>query len=243
MGATIHAQGASTTSPSSITSEPPYDAYDRPVGVNYPGFGGFVHGATVDAPQRPQMRRFATTGTIEGPLPPPNVLEDPRHIQENILFGSPNAPPVPQTPQLDLRTHQLSLEDSPVHFGRPLHAQPQQQPYGIPPPFQPPPPTGAMGMANLQRPHPELPLTHIEAAHLGENLTLAMLSDNPIAGEKPNYPYPTLIRAAILGSPRRALTLQGIYRALEDRFEWFRNHRNDKAWQVGAMSLCLCCKH
>ncbi|KAI0729225.1 hypothetical protein C8Q72DRAFT_778406, partial [Fomitopsis betulina] len=83
----------------------------------------------------------------------------------------------------------------------------------------------------LQRPHPELPLTHIEAASLGENLTLAMLSDNPIAGEKPNYPYPTLIRAAILGSPRRALTLQGIYRALEDRFAWFRIHKNDKAWQ------------
>ncbi|KZT73558.1 winged helix DNA-binding domain-containing protein, partial [Daedalea quercina L-15889] len=58
-----------------------------------------------------------------------------------------------------------------------------------------------------------------------------MLSDSPIPGEKPNYPYPTLIRAAILGSPRRALTLQGIYRALEDRFEWFRNHSKDRAWQ------------
>ena len=98
---------------------------------------------------------------------------------------------------------------------------------------------GPMGMGNLQRPHPELPLTHIEAANLGDNLTLAMLSDNPIVGEKPNYPYPTLIRAAILGSPRRALTLQGIYRALEDRFAWFRNHKNDKAWQVSIQSLSL----
>ncbi|KAH9930073.1 uncharacterized protein B0H18DRAFT_843587, partial [Fomitopsis serialis] len=33
------------------------------------------------------------------------------------------------------------------------------------------------------------------------------------------YPYPTLIKAAILGSPRKALTLQGIYKALEDRFD------------------------
>ncbi|KZT73587.1 winged helix DNA-binding domain-containing protein, partial [Daedalea quercina L-15889] len=48
---------------------------------------------------------------------------------------------------------------------------------------------------------------------------------------KPNFPYSTLIRAAILGSPRGALTLQGIYRALEDRFEWFRNNRKDKAWK------------
>ncbi|TFY50920.1 hypothetical protein EVJ58_g10830 [Rhodofomes roseus] len=58
-----------------------------------------------------------------------------------------------------------------------------------------------------------------------------MLSDSAIPGEKPNYPYPTLIRAAILGSPRRALTLQGIYRALQDRFQWFRDHGNDRAWQ------------
>ncbi|EPS94868.1 forkhead domain-containing protein, partial [Fomitopsis schrenkii] len=48
---------------------------------------------------------------------------------------------------------------------------------------------------------------------------------------KPNYPYPTLIRAAILGSPRKALTLQGIYDALRERYQWFRDHWTDKAWK------------
>ena len=55
--------------------------------------------------------------------------------------------------------------------------------------------------------------------------------DNPPAGEKPNYPYPTLIKLAIYGSPRKRLTLQEIYQALEGRFEWFKNS-TDAAWKV-----------
>ena len=63
-----------------------------------------------------------------------------------------------------------------------------------------------------------------------------MLCDPANPGEKPDYPYPTLIRAAILGSPRRALTLQGIYDALESRWQWFRDHKDDKGWKVGPAS-------
>ena len=55
--------------------------------------------------------------------------------------------------------------------------------------------------------------------------------DDPPAGEKPNYPYPTLIKLAIYGSPRKRLTLQEIYQALEGRFEWFKNS-TDAAWKV-----------
>ena len=66
-----------------------------------------------------------------------------------------------------------------------------------------------------------------------------MLRDPTTPGEKPDYPYPTLIRAAILGSPRKALTLQGIYDALESRFEWFKAHRDDKAWKVSYPSPVL----
>ncbi|KAI0076201.1 winged helix DNA-binding domain-containing protein, partial [Panus rudis PR-1116 ss-1] len=53
---------------------------------------------------------------------------------------------------------------------------------------------------------------------------------DPQPGEKPSYPYPILIQLAILGSPRKRLTLAEIYSAIEDRFEWFKN-TNDKAWQ------------
>ena len=55
--------------------------------------------------------------------------------------------------------------------------------------------------------------------------------DDPPAGEKPNYPYPTLIKLAIYGSPRKRLTLQEIYQALEGRFAWFKNS-TDAAWKV-----------
>ncbi|OCH94840.1 hypothetical protein OBBRIDRAFT_721771, partial [Obba rivulosa] len=54
---------------------------------------------------------------------------------------------------------------------------------------------------------------------------------DPQPGEKPGQSYPTLIKLAIYGSPHKRLTLQGIFEALENRFEWFRNNRHDKAWQ------------
>lgn len=64
-----------------------------------------------------------------------------------------------------------------------------------------------------------------------EEVNLWSLGDSP-HGAKPNYPYPTLIKLAIQGSPQKRLTLQGIYAALEQRFEWYREHSTDKAWQV-----------
>ena len=65
-----------------------------------------------------------------------------------------------------------------------------------------------------------------------EEVTLDMLADPAYPGQKPNYPYPTLVKAAILSSPRRRLTLQEIYQALMDRFQWFKDNAKDKAWQV-----------
>ncbi|KAG2354108.1 hypothetical protein BDR07DRAFT_1430767, partial [Suillus spraguei] len=43
---------------------------------------------------------------------------------------------------------------------------------------------------------------------------------DPPEGEKPKQPYPILIKLAIYGSPNKQLTLQEIYTALEDHFEW-----------------------
>ena len=65
-----------------------------------------------------------------------------------------------------------------------------------------------------------------------EEVTLDMLVDPAYPDQKPNYPYPTLVKAAILSSPRRRLTLQEIYQALMDRFQWFKDNAKDKAWQV-----------
>jgi Forkhead domain len=55
---------------------------------------------------------------------------------------------------------------------------------------------------------------------------------DPLKGEKPNQPYPILIKLAIYGSPNKQLTLQEIYTVLEGRFEWFKFRRNEKAWKV-----------
>ncbi|KAG1864571.1 hypothetical protein C8R48DRAFT_565712, partial [Suillus tomentosus] len=54
---------------------------------------------------------------------------------------------------------------------------------------------------------------------------------DPLEGEKPNQPYPILIKLAIYGSPNKQLTLQEIYTVLEGRFEWFKFRRNEKAWK------------
>jgi hypothetical protein len=59
---------------------------------------------------------------------------------------------------------------------------------------------------------------------------------DPPPGEKPSEPYPTLIKLAIHGSPNGQLTLQGIQKAIETRFEYFRiksrNSDANVAWKV-----------
>ncbi|KAL0945488.1 hypothetical protein HGRIS_000974 [Hohenbuehelia grisea] len=64
----------------------------------------------------------------------------------------------------------------------------------------------------------------------GETVNLWSLPDPP-EGEKPSHPLPVLIKLAIHGSPRQKLTLQEIYKALEERFVWFRIHRKEQAWK------------
>ncbi|KZT73588.1 hypothetical protein DAEQUDRAFT_420005 [Daedalea quercina L-15889] len=133
MGAMIHAQGAQNASPQSINSESAYSAYIRRVGLRQTGFEDVPHGITGNALQRPQVHRSASTSLVVG-LSAQNVLDVPHQVEG----GHPQAPPLPQTPQLDFRTRQLSLDGSPVHFGS--HLQQSQQPYGVPLPIQAPPP-------------------------------------------------------------------------------------------------------
>jgi hypothetical protein len=65
------------------------------------------------------------------------------------------------------------------------------------------------------------------------SVNLNALRDPP-PGEKPSEAYPTLIKLAIHGSPNGQLTLQGIQKAIETRFEYYRykSHNNEKAWKV-----------
>lgn len=72
-----------------------------------------------------------------------------------------------------------------------------------------------------------------------EVVSLQSLPDPP-AGEKPSTPLPMLIKLAIYGSPNKQLTLQEIYTELENRFQWFREHKHDKAWKVRLLLLVAC---
>lgn len=55
----------------------------------------------------------------------------------------------------------------------------------------------------------------------GAEQGLSALRDSP-AGSKPFYPYSTLIRYAIKGSPGQKLLLEDIYYAIEQRFPYFK---------------------
>ncbi|KAJ7825632.1 hypothetical protein B0H14DRAFT_3088607 [Mycena olivaceomarginata] len=59
----------------------------------------------------------------------------------------------------------------------------------------------------------------------GLPINLDSLRDGP-PGRKPFYPYSTLIRYAIKGSPNQKLLLEDIYYAIESRFPYFRTAPN-----------------
>ncbi|KIP07645.1 hypothetical protein PHLGIDRAFT_70766, partial [Phlebiopsis gigantea 11061_1 CR5-6] len=83
---------------------------------------------------------------------------------------------------------------------------------------------------NPDIPDPEPALRELLGLAPEEEVSLNTLTEPP-NGEKPGYPYPTLIKLAIYGSPNKRLTLQEIYQALIDRFQWFKDNAEDKAWQ------------
>ncbi|KAH7887958.1 hypothetical protein F5I97DRAFT_1864465 [Phlebopus sp. FC_14] len=91
---------------------------------------------------------------------------------------------------------------------------------------QPPPPTvmptnmlppgeAELAQANSYYPQEPADLTG------GLPINLDSLRDGP-PGSKPFYPYSTLIRYAIKGSPNQKLLLEDIYYAIESRFPYFR---------------------
>ena len=88
------------------------------------------------------------------------------------------------------------------------------------PSLQPPPSTEA-----------EQYLRHQLSLPRDKPVDLWALKDPPNRG-KPSQPYPELIKLAIFGSETKKLTLQEIYKALIDRFEWFKDNSSEMAWKV-----------
>lgn len=67
----------------------------------------------------------------------------------------------------------------------------------------------------------------------GAPISLNSLKD-PEPGQKPDYTYATLVKLAIWSSPKKCLTLQEIYDALEKRFPFFASNSSTgtTAWKV-----------
>ncbi|KAJ7068020.1 hypothetical protein C8F01DRAFT_1116575 [Mycena amicta] len=82
-----------------------------------------------------------------------------------------------------------------------------------PPPLMLPDPSGNYYPPDTSEPNESLPIN------------LDSLRDGP-PGTKPFYPYSTLIRYAIKGSPNQKLLLEDIYYAIESRFPYFRTAPN-----------------
>ncbi|KII95815.1 hypothetical protein PLICRDRAFT_34769 [Plicaturopsis crispa FD-325 SS-3] len=92
-----------------------------------------------------------------------------------------------------------------------------------------PPPIMAPAMMGPDQQHADLANSYYpqEPSDLsgGLPINLDSLRDGP-PGSKPFYPYSTLIRYAIKGSPNQKLLLEDIYYAIESRFPYFRTAPN-----------------
>ncbi|OAX40647.1 hypothetical protein K503DRAFT_737068 [Rhizopogon vinicolor AM-OR11-026] len=92
----------------------------------------------------------------------------------------------------------------------------QQPPPTVMPQNMLPPGEAELAQANSYYPQEPADLTG------GLPINLDSLRDGP-PGSKPFYPYSTLIRYAIKGSPNQKLLLEDIYYAIESRFPYFRS--------------------
>ncbi|KAI6097417.1 hypothetical protein EDD16DRAFT_1668392 [Pisolithus croceorrhizus] len=98
-------------------------------------------------------------------------------------------------------------------MSQPQQPQPQQQ--TVVPSNMLSPAEAELAQANSYYPQEPTDLTG------GLPMNLDSLRDGP-PGSKPFYPYSTLIRYAIKGSPTGKLLLEDIYYAIESRFPYFR---------------------
>ncbi|EAU85223.1 hypothetical protein CC1G_06239 [Coprinopsis cinerea okayama7 len=89
--------------------------------------------------------------------------------------------------------------------------------------------SNSQSFANQPLPEPEEYLRQKLQLPPGVPINLWALADGE-PGQRPPHPYPLLVSVAIWGSPQKRLTLKGIYQAIEERFEYYRNNPKG-AWK------------
>lgn len=202
---------------------PAYDTNARRIGMEHVRHQTFPHspgGASYYLP-RTHMYPGSTGGfgATANSANPANIPQAGR-ITRSEHPGIPLAPD--PTPLVDFQTR--SLSDTPDYVEVPLPSFPS--PRAADSSVASPSPGDSNEIPDLER-----ELRRRFALSDDTPINLNVIPDPP-PGEKPGQSYPTLIKLAIYGSPHKRLTLQGIFEALENRFEWFRNNRHDRAWQV-----------
>lgn len=160
--------------------------------------------------------------------------EDIKSESDQGHFDIPSATNPPLAPDSPVPTSQLATRTA-------GHSTPTPPPNDNLPSYQGEAPIPARPHSHIPPPvvyPPLLDVTNPEA-YLRQQLNIPRQRAvdlnyvrQPPRRSKPNHPYPDLIKLAIFGSPRKALTLQGIYEALINRFDWFHDHADELAWKV-----------
>lgn len=210
--------------------------------MRLPSFSELVEGVSSFADTAPSPTQ--TAGTRAAPLPADLVTRSGTHAAPRAarlahpLPSSSSAPSSPWRP-----FEHASHAGAPAAM--PLHSfEPQLSPFGLAapstysrsPPAASPASTFSYSLSTLppveisQSSPPDMPSMMHTIAYEPEPKTWVMpfdsvqsLDDLRDTDGKPRYPYPVLIRAAIMSSPERKLRLQEIYAAIENKYPWFRS--------------------
>ncbi|KAK1235833.1 hypothetical protein PQX77_000923 [Marasmius sp. AFHP31] len=132
----------------------------------------------------------------------------------------------------------FSLSPSPIsqaesHTPRPVgspfgHAEGAEGRSGVPVSFR-----------DIGIPEAEKRLRHAHNLSSGASLSLRGLSEPYVRNRRPPHTYKLLVQLALWESPERRLTLQEIYAAISNRFEYYRgtSEKMKKRWQGSIRSM------
>ncbi|KAH8822809.1 hypothetical protein DL96DRAFT_1714275 [Flagelloscypha sp. PMI_526] len=170
----------------------------------------------------------------------PIFMRDPSHSPHDS-----HPPPSPIRPREFSSDPQRHGSMSSTYYA---HPPSPQYPSPVSPHYQsqsqymvahaPPPPSNVPPAALPAEGRIERRLRYQLGLHYTQPLTLDSI-DDPGDKRKPNPSYILLVQLAILSSPTKALTLQEIFSALQNRFLYFRDHPESNAPWKGSIRNIL----
>ncbi|KAG8721188.1 hypothetical protein FRC08_015301 [Ceratobasidium sp. 394] len=172
------------------------------------------HADPPDAAHDPTYARY------DERAPPPGAYDQyndgsPGYSAASLPARAPHVPPPPQEYPPSAGASPHTPQTHPVH-PHPPPPPPHPGYHDVPQPAEYHPPPGSLYSAST---YGNLNGQGLDPADLPNDLS-ALADAHP--GQKPPYPYSTIIRYAIQGSPRQRLTLSELYETMEARFPWFK---------------------